>query len=158
MIQEDNPLIAHHFVLIDEDNFTARAFRTLLPTLGDVSFDILPTLEEARTALARVVESAATTRPILLVDLDGEEYHGLSLLKSIRTGEAGLPRGLPVLAVAGFGDQSWVNVAQALDVGAVLARPLTRHALHAACRRLSMGGVDPRPVEFYMAVELPSGS
>lgn len=157
MTQEDEPLKGRHFILLDEDRFTARMIQTLLPTLGEVTFDIRPSVDEAITALKRAVDESSGTGVIVLVDLDGERHQGLALLKLIRTGEAGLPRGLPVLALAGHSDQTLVLKSQELDVGAVLARPLSRSALHAACRRLGPSGIEPRPVETYQNVVLPIG-
>lgn len=155
MTQEDEPLKGRHFILLDEDRFTARMIQTLLPTLGEVTFDSRASVEDAVTALKSAVDAAAGTGVIVLLDLDGERHRGLALLKLIRTGEAGLPRGLPVLALAGHSDQTLVLKAQELDVGAVLARPLSRSALHAACRRLGPDGIEPRPVEAYQSVVLP---
>lgn len=157
MTQEDEPLKGRHFILLDEDRFTARMIQTLVPTLGDVTLDIRPSVEEAIAALKRVVEESSGAGVILLVDLDGEQRQGIALLKMIRTGEAGLPRGLPVLALAGHSDQTLVLKSQELDIGAVLARPLSRSALHAACRRLGPSGIEPRSVEAYQAVMLPVG-
>jgi len=155
MTQEDDPPLTRRFILLDEDRFTARMIQTLLPTLGEVTIDIHPTIEDAVWAAKRALSEAAGDGVILVVDLDGERRQGLALLKMIRVGETGLPRGLPVMALAGHSDQTLVLKAQELDVGAVLARPLSRSALHAACRRLGTGGIDPRPVETYQSVILP---
>jgi len=38
----------------------------------------------------------------------------------------------------------------------VLARPLSRSALHASCRRLGPTGIEPRSVEAYAGVEIPA--
>jgi CheY-like chemotaxis protein len=157
MTQEDEPLKGRRFILLDEDRFTARMIQTLLPTLGDVTLDVHPSIAEVVTAANEALALPNGGEVIVLLDLDGEKRHGLTLLKQIRTGEAGLPRGLPVLALAGHSDQTLVLKAQELDVGAVLARPLSRAALHAACRRLSPGGLAPRPAESYAAVSLPGG-
>ncbi len=151
MINDDDSLSGRHFVLLDEDRFTAQMIQTLLPTLGAVTFEKHQDIDGVVAAMKAITEG----EPILLVDLDGERHLGLTLLKQIRTGEAGLPRGLPVLALAGQNDQTLVMKAQELDVGAVLARPLSRAALHATCRRLGVSGIEPRPAEAYQMVGLP---
>ncbi|MFY7958915.1 MAG: hypothetical protein ACOVVK_02465 [Elsteraceae bacterium] len=155
MTQEDELLKGRHFILLDEDRFTARMIQTLLPTLGEVTFESHPSIEGILTALRRLAAAPPSAGVVVLLDIDGERRQGLALLKMIRTGEAGAPRGLPVLALAGHSDQTLVLKAQELDVGAVLARPLSRSALHAACRRLGSSEIAPRPAEAYLSVSLP---
>jgi DNA-binding NarL/FixJ family response regulator len=144
-------LAGRHFVLLDEDQYTVYMMKTLLPTLGAVTFQVCQDVLAAVEAL----KAAPGPHPIVLVDLDGEQNLGLTMLKGIRTGLLGLPRGLAVLALAGQSDQTSIVKAQDLDVGAVLARPLSKSALHASCRRLGPGGIEPRSAEVYKAVQLP---
>ena len=144
-------LAGRHFVLLDEDQYTVYMMKTLLPTLGAVTFQVCQDVLGAVDAL----KAAPGLHPIVLVDLEGEQNLGLTMLKGIRTGLLGLPRGLDVLALAGQSDQTSIVKAQDLDVGAVLARPLSKSALHASCRRLGPGGIEPRPADVYKAVQLP---
>jgi len=148
MTSTEDFLDGRHIVLLDEDRFTARMIATLLPSLGAVSLDVRLDLDDA-IAAARTAPAAET---IVMIDLDGEKRLGLSLLKAIRIGEAGTARDLPVLALAGRNDQNLIDLAHALDVNAILARPLSRAALHASCRRLAASGIEPRPAETYRSV------
>jgi DNA-binding NarL/FixJ family response regulator len=156
MINDDDSLKGRHFVLLDEDRFTAQMIQTLMPTLGAVTMEICQGVDATIVALKAALTRKAVTGVIALVDLDGERRLGLTLLKAVRSGAAGLPRGLPVLALAGHSDQTLILKAHDLDVGAVLARPLSRSALHASCRRLGPTGIEPRSVEAYAGVEIPA--
>jgi hypothetical protein len=82
MTQEDDPPLTRRFILLDEDRFTARMIQTLLPTLGEVTIDIHPTIEDAVWAAKRALSEAAGDGVILVVDLDGERRQGLALLKN----------------------------------------------------------------------------
>ncbi len=55
--------------------------------------------------------------------------NGLQLLKDLRTGQAGVPRGLPFALLTGFAERPLVRLAVQLDADAFLAKPVDAAAL-----------------------------
>lgn len=113
------------------------------------------TAGSGREALDRL----AAHRPaigVALLDFVMPEGNGLEVAQKIRTGQAGVPRDLPIAMLTGRSDSGLVRAAIELDVNAYVVKPVTREVLFARLERVRTIPIDLKPADVYKAVDIPN--
>ena len=94
----------------------------------------------------------------IISDFNMPEINGLQLLKTLRTGGATVPRGLPFALLTGYAERPLVRLAVQLDADAFLAKPVEPEAFVRHVTQLLEHG--PRneselhPVEHYASIDV----
>lgn len=91
----------------------------------------------------------------VIVDFNMQPLTGLHVLKAIRTGATGAPRGTPVIVLTGHSDDSLVAAAHALDANAFLVKPVSRGAMISRIESTLMRMVELKDLGEYEAIEIP---
>lgn len=113
-------------VMADDEAFTRFMARELLGRLGAPRLIVCADGHEAAAALGG--EEASATRLVLL-DFNMPRRNGLQVLRDIRVGATRAPRDVAVMMVTGSEALGLVAAAVALDVDALLPKPLSAAAL-----------------------------
>lgn len=76
---------------------------------------------------------------VVICDINMGPINGLHLLKTIRTGQAGGPRQVPVIFLTAHSDRETVKVAAQLDANAFIVKPVAKKDLAAKIERVLEG-------------------
>lgn len=94
----------------------------------------------------------------VITDFHMAPDNGLTLLKSLRTGESRAARNTPVIMLTGFADDYLISAALQLDVNAFVLKPISRKSLIAKLSRVLMRPIEPKSPEYYAGVSIPHDS
>lgn len=140
-------------LLVEDVAFNRRLITQLLHGLGR------PNIFEAadgREALD-ILSSQETYIEFVVSDFNMPRFDGLQLLKSVRTGERGIDRGIPFSMLTAHSDVELVEGALALDVNGFLIKPVSKGALEQRLRQMLAQSVDTswlRSVEEYANIDV----
>lgn len=93
---------------------------------------------------------------IILTDMDMENGNGLELLKAVRIGANGIDPKTPVMLMTGKGYRELLGVALALDINAIVVKPLMPEVFKKNLKRMVEFPKTIKPPEVYNAVTIPS--
>lgn len=139
-----------HFLVADDQNFIRTLVQGMLTRLGARNIIAVPSGEAA----LRTLEQQGTRISCVLSDWNMGPVNGLELLRSIRTGAAGVSRTLPVIMLTGYADSKVVTAAANLDVSAYLVKPVAAAKLAEALKFVFSKTAGAKPASFYNRIDL----
>lgn len=92
----------------------------------------------------------------LVLDQQMDGKTGLEILQLVRTGETILSRDFPVLILTGHADSDLVKRASALDVTAILTKPVSKAQLGERMKYAMERKLNLKPTIEYAAIKVPS--
>lgn len=90
----------------------------------------------------------------LILDQQMEGMTGLEILRAVRAGKTPLARDFPVLILTGNADMDVVTHASALDVTAILTKPVSKAQLGERLAYAAERQIDLKPPEAYAAIKV----
>lgn len=118
-------LAGRRLLITDDEDFSRFFVVRMVRELGCT--DILEAVDGV-DGIEKLKECAGDLS-VLILDFNMPRQNGLSVLKAIRTGSAGIPRDTNVLMLTSSSDFVLVGAAMALDVDAFLIKPVSEAAL-----------------------------
>jgi DNA-binding NarL/FixJ family response regulator len=141
-------------LVADDQRFLRTAVQRALGLVDSKAMNIRCLFARDHAEIMSHLDGSTATDVLITNRLVGDAS-GLDVLKSIRSGLTGVPGTMPVLLVIGYGDPELVRLARALDVNAILVRPISLRLLIDRIRHAMLHPIEPGDVARYHDVRLP---
>ncbi len=138
-------------MVADDEMFTRFIIEEILQGLGKPKVLTARDGVEAEAALSG--PDAGRVR-LATLDFNMPNRNGLEVLKSLRCGRLGAPRGTPVIMITGMDDLTLAGAALALDVDAFLHKPVSSSDLFYHLAVMDAPDRECKSVEAYEAIPI----
>lgn len=136
-------------LLVEDVRFTRAMTRRIIAGAVDGGVYEAASGPEALEAL-----QARADIEVVVADISLPGMTGLEILKAVRTGKSAAARDLPFIIVSGSVTEPVRGALEALDVTAVIAKPVRRDDLLAQLARIDTSAGDPPPAADYGDVDV----
>jgi CheY-like chemotaxis protein len=124
-MSDNSQIQGRHFLVVDDVRFTRMTLARMLRQLSGTE------VHEAQDGQAAIdwLSQPGHKVDCVITDVMMPNVSGLELLKAIRTGDTGAPRGLPVVLLTGQSELSAVGPALLLRLDEFVAKPVSQQAI-----------------------------
>jgi CheY-like chemotaxis protein len=141
LMDPSNMLVGLRVLVADDETFSLSIVARMLREMG--CSDVV-SVDSGPGCLSQFRHDKPPGINLAVLDFNMPDVNGLQVLKAIRTGQAGVPRDLPVVMLTGTADGGLVTAAVALDVDAFVVKPVSKAML---ATRLQKALGDQRPTK-----------
>jgi two-component system chemotaxis response regulator CheY len=138
-------------VVIDDEMFSRFVMLEILRGLGNPQVIIAKDGGEAEEILRG---EAGKSARLVILDFHMPKRNGLEILKELRSGRLGAPRGTPVVMITGMDDTALAATAISLDVDAFLVKPVMSGPLAEQIRQIFASTHEIADTAKYEAVDI----